>query len=32
VFIHELGHCLAARRVGGHVDGILLWCAHAEAA
>jgi hypothetical protein len=27
VFLHELGHCLAARRVGGHVDGILLWCA-----
>lgn len=25
VLIHELGHALAARRVGGHADGILLW-------
>jgi len=25
VLFHELGHCLAARSVGGHVEGILLW-------
>ncbi|KAG2422875.1 hypothetical protein HXX76_015706 [Chlamydomonas incerta] len=25
VLIHELGHCLAARQVGAHVSGILLW-------
>lgn len=27
VIIHELGHSLAARRVGGEAEGILLWCA-----
>ncbi|KAF5842211.1 hypothetical protein DUNSADRAFT_8611 [Dunaliella salina] len=26
VLFHELGHCLAARSVGGVVHGILLWC------
>lgn len=25
VLIHELGHCLATRRAGGAVHGILLW-------
>ncbi|KAG2489733.1 hypothetical protein HYH03_011840 [Edaphochlamys debaryana] len=25
VLVHELGHCLAARSVGGEVSGILLW-------
>ncbi len=25
VLIHELGHSLAARRLGGHAEGILLW-------
>lgn len=25
ILIHELGHCLAARHVGGEVQGILLW-------
>lgn len=25
VLIHELGHALAARKVGGHAHGILLW-------
>jgi len=25
VLVHELGHCLAARKVGGTVDSILLW-------
>jgi len=25
ILIHELGHCWATRRVGGHVDQILLW-------
>jgi len=25
VYIHELGHCFAAKRVGGTVDHILLW-------
>ncbi|KAI8470627.1 MAG: hypothetical protein J3K34DRAFT_252144 [Monoraphidium minutum] len=25
VLIHELGHCLAARQVGGKASGILLW-------
>jgi Zn-dependent protease len=25
VLFHELGHCWATRRVGGHVDQILLW-------
>ena len=25
VLTHELGHCLAARSVGGAVEGILLW-------
>jgi Zn-dependent protease len=25
VLIHELGHSLAARQVGGKVEGILLW-------
>ncbi|PNH00507.1 hypothetical protein TSOC_013667 [Tetrabaena socialis] len=25
VLVHELGHCLAARSVGGQVDGVLLW-------
>ena len=25
VLLHELGHSLAARRVGGHAEGILLW-------
>merc|ERR1719161_2705238 len=35
VLVHELGHCAAAKLVGGHVDRILLWplggiafCAH----
>ena len=25
VLVHELGHSLAARRLGGHAEGILLW-------
>ena len=25
ILFHELGHCWAARRVGGHVDQVLLW-------
>ena len=25
VLVHELGHSLAARRLGGEVDSILLW-------
>lgn len=25
IFVHELGHCFAARCVGGSVQGILLW-------
>jgi len=25
ILIHELGHALAARSVGGHADGILMW-------
>lgn len=25
VLVHELGHCLAARQVGGSATGILLW-------
>lgn len=25
VFLHELGHCFAARRVGGRADDILMW-------
>ncbi|HKQ49088.1 MAG TPA: site-2 protease family protein [Phycisphaerae bacterium] len=25
VFLHELGHCFAARRVGGSADDILMW-------
>jgi Zn-dependent protease len=25
ILFHELGHCWATRRVGGHVDQILLW-------
>eukprot|EP00899_Mesostigma_viride_P007066 jgi/Mesvir1/16360/Mv18108-RA.1 len=25
VLVHELGHCLATRAIGGHVDHILLW-------
>ncbi len=25
VFLHEMGHCLAARSVGGHAEKILLW-------
>lgn len=25
VLIHEMGHSMAARRVGGHAEGILLW-------
>jgi Zn-dependent protease len=25
VLVHELGHCLAARKLGGSVEGILLW-------
>ncbi|EIE24679.1 hypothetical protein COCSUDRAFT_65471 [Coccomyxa subellipsoidea C-169] len=25
VYIHELGHCLASRKVGAEVHGILLW-------
>lgn len=25
VLVHELGHCAAARSVGGHADSILLW-------
>jgi len=25
ILIHELGHCWATRRAGGHVDQILLW-------
>lgn len=25
VFAHEMGHCLAARSVGGKAEGILLW-------
>ncbi len=25
VFLHELGHCFAARRMGGHADDILMW-------
>lgn len=25
VFLHELGHCFAARRVGGSADEILMW-------
>lgn len=25
ILIHELGHCLAARSIGGVVEGILLW-------
>lgn len=25
VLLHELGHCLATRRLGGQVEGILLW-------
>jgi Zn-dependent protease len=25
VFLHELGHCFAARRVGGHAERVLMW-------
>ncbi len=25
VFLHELGHCFAARRVGGSADDVLMW-------
>jgi stage IV sporulation protein FB len=25
VFLHELGHCFAARKVGGSADDVLLW-------
>jgi Zn-dependent protease len=25
VFVHEVGHCLACRRTGGHADEILMW-------
>ena len=25
IFLHELGHCFAARRVGGSADEVLLW-------
>lgn len=25
VLTHELGHCMAARQVGGHAESILLW-------
>jgi stage IV sporulation protein FB len=25
VFLHELGHCFAARRVGGSADEVLMW-------
>src|SRR5262245_45092875 len=25
VFLHELGHCFAARRVGGEANDVLLW-------
>ena len=25
VFVHEIGHCLACRRTGGHADEILMW-------
>jgi len=25
VFLHEMGHCFAARRVGGRADDILMW-------
>ena len=25
IFLHELGHCFAARRVGGHAKEVLLW-------
>jgi Zn-dependent protease len=25
VLLHELGHCVACRRMGGHADEILLW-------
>jgi Zn-dependent protease len=25
IFLHELGHCFAARRVGGYADEILMW-------
>jgi Zn-dependent protease len=25
IFLHELGHCFAARRVGGYADQVLMW-------
>jgi Zn-dependent protease len=25
ILLHELGHCFAARKVGGHADEIILW-------
>src|SRR5207253_7891282 len=25
VFLHELGHCFTARRVGGSADDVLMW-------
>ena len=25
ILLHEFGHCFAARAVGGHADGVLLW-------